>query len=195
MSMQIKKPLSNQPLPKNAKKVFKGVIFDVYQWELPGYDGKMRTFEKVKRPDTAMVIAVTEDGKIILGREEQPGKESSLGLVGGRIDEGEDPLGAAKRELLEETGYEGKEWALFDAFQPVSKMEWVIYTFIAKGCHKVAEQDLDGAEKIDLLLVSFDEFVEMILRNELDEKELKIRFLEAKLDPAKMAEIKQQFGL
>ncbi len=193
--MQIKKPTSNQPLPENAKKVFTGVIFDVYQWELLGYDGKMRTFEKVKRPDTAMVISVTEEGKIILAREEQPGKESSLGLVGGRIDEGEDPLEAAKRELLEETGHEAKEWALFDAFQPVSKMEWVIYTFIAKGCRKIAEQELDGAEKIDLLLVSFDEFFEMVLGDEFGEPELKIRFLEAKLDPAKMAEIKKQFGV
>ena len=195
METPIKKPVSNQPLPENAKKVFKGVIFDVYQWQLPGYDGKMRTFEKVKRPDTAMVIAITKEGKIILGREEQPGKEPSLGLVGGRIDEGEDPLGAAKRELLEETGYEAKEWAVFDAFQPVSKMEWVIYTFIAKGCRKVAEQNLDGAEKIDLLFVSFEEFIELALRDELDEPELKIRFLEAKLDPSKMAEIKKAFGL
>ncbi len=193
--MQIKKPISNQPLPENAKKVFKGVIFDVYQWELPGYDGKMRTFEKVKRQDTAMIISITEEGKIVLAKEEQPGKQSSIGLVGGRIDEGEEPLEAAKRELLEETGYEAREWLLFDAFQPVSKMEWAIYIFIAKGCRKMAQQNLDGAEKIELLLVSFDEFVEMLLKGEFRDLELKNRILEAKLEPAKMAEMKKQFGV
>jgi len=46
-NMQIKKPVSSQPIPEDAKKVFKGEIFDVYQWELEGYDGKMRIFEKI----------------------------------------------------------------------------------------------------------------------------------------------------
>ncbi|HVY67886.1 MAG TPA: hypothetical protein VHA30_03255 [Patescibacteria group bacterium] len=75
--------------------------------------------------------------------------------------------------------------------QPTSKIEWAVYTFIAKGCKKVTEQNLDGAEKIELLFVDFDKFVEMVLHNEFGDQELKIRFLEAK----KMDAIKQQFGM
>jgi len=163
--MQIKKPISNQPIPANAKRVFKGVVFDVYQWEQKGYDGKVKTFEKIKRYDTALIIPITKEGKIILAKQEQPGKKPFIGLVGGRVDEGEKPLEAAKRELLEETGYKAKEWLLFDALQPVSKIEWALYFFIAKGCHKVANQTLDGAEKIDLFLVNFDEFLEVMLHD------------------------------
>ncbi len=194
-NMQIKKPVSSQPIPEDAKKVFKGEIFDVYQWELEGYDGKMRIFEKIKRQDTAMIIPITEDGKIILGKQEQPGKKPFIGLVGGRLDEGEEPLVAAKRELLEETGYEATEWELFDASQPVSKIEWAIYIFIARGCRKVAEQNLDGAEKVEMLFVDFDEFVEMVLSEEFGDVELKVKLLEAKLDPVKMQAMKKQLGV
>lgn len=193
--MKIEKPLSKQPIPANAKRVFKGVIFDVWQWEQPGYDGKIKIFEKLKRWDTAMIIPVTENGEIILSRQEQPGKQPFIGSICGRSDEGEDPLTTAKRELLEETGYEAKDWLLFDAVQPTSKLEWAVYTFIAKGCRKVAEQNLDGAEKIDLLFVNFDKFVELVLQTEFGDQELKIRILEAKLDPVKMLEIKKQLGL
>ncbi len=200
----IKKPVSSQPIPKDAKKVFKGVIFDVYQWELTGYDGKTRTFEKLKRPDTVLVIPVTKDvppsheasagrRKIIIAKQEQPGKEPFIGLVGGRVDEGEEPLEAAKRELLEETGYESTDWELFDAGQSVSKIDWAVYIFIARGCKKVAEQNLDGAEKVELLFLDFDQFVETASQ-ERDEQ-LKIKLLEARLDPVKMQAMKKQLGV
>ena len=134
--MKITRPISKQPMPENAKLVFKGVVFDTYQWEIDGYDGSKKTFEKLKRPDTAMVVPVTEDGKIILGIQEQPNKPLFTGLIGGRFDEGEEPLEVAERELLEETGYKAKEWLLLDAVQPVSKIDWAVYTFIAKGVRK-----------------------------------------------------------
>ena len=78
-----------------------------------------------------------------------------------------------------------------DAYQPVGKIEWSIYTFVAKGSSKVSEQSLDGGEKIDLQFDTFDEFVDMILAGKLGGYEMKIRFLEAKLDPNKMTELKR----
>lgn len=94
--MEIQRPPSKQSLPSNAKLVFKGTIFDVYQWEQEGYDGKVKIFEKIKRPDTVVILPILEDGKILLARQGQPGKEPFLGTVGGRVDEGETPLEAAK---------------------------------------------------------------------------------------------------
>jgi 8-oxo-dGTP pyrophosphatase MutT (NUDIX family) len=189
--MNIQRPVSKQPLPENAKLVFKGVIFDTYQWEVDGYDGSKRVFEKLKRPDTAMIIPVTEDGQIIVALQEQPNKPPFIGTVGGRVDEGEDVLETAKRELLEETGYEAKDWILFDAVQLISKIEWAVYTFIAKGCKKVAEQNLDGAEKIELKFISFEEFINLAINDDKFEDEFKIKILEAKLQPEKMGELKK----
>ncbi len=192
--MEITRPKSKQPLPKNAKLVFKGIMFDTYQWEVDGYDGSKKVFEKLRRPDTVAIIPVTEDGRIIVLLQEQPHHLPFLGTPGGRVDEGENVLEAAKRELLEETGYEAKEWILFDAVQPVSKIEWVIYTFIAKGCKKVAEQNLDGAEKIELKFVSFEEFIDLAVNDDKFGDEFRIKILEAKLYPEKMDELKKLFN-
>src|SRR6266567_3374658 len=98
--MKIKRPRSLQPMPKEVKKVFSGVLFDVYQWQQKQYDGSYKTFEKIKRSDTVTVIPITNDRKIILTEQEQPATDPFIGFPGGVIDLDEDPLETAKRELL-----------------------------------------------------------------------------------------------
>lgn len=175
--MKIFKANSKQPIPKSAKRVFKGIMFDVYQWQQKMFDGTFQTFEKIKREDTAMVIPVTTDGKIILLKESQPGKKPFTALVGGRIGRNEKVLDAAKRELLEETGYEAREFIMFDSFQPVSKIEWNVYTFIAKDCKKVSEINPDSGEKIKLMPVSFEEFLKIVMSKEFNDTELTLKLL------------------
>ncbi|OGI60481.1 hypothetical protein A2641_03010 [Candidatus Nomurabacteria bacterium RIFCSPHIGHO2_01_FULL_37_25] len=193
--MKINRPKSKQPIPENAKRVFKGAVFDIYQWEQEMFDGTKTTFEKLKRPDTVVVFPVLDDGKIILIEEEQPGTEPSIQGAGGRVDEGEDILSAAKRELLEESGYEAKEFILWNAQHPVRKIDWVVYTFIAKGCKKIGKQNLDSGEKIKLLPVTFDKLVDIATNGHenFHEKEVIIKFYEAKLNKEKMEELKELF--
>jgi len=193
-SMEIAKPKSSQPIPDDAKRVFKGVIFDVYQWEQELFDGTKTTFEKLRRPDTVVVFPVLPDGKIILTEQEQPGKDPFIGATGGRVDEGEDTLAAAKRELLEESGYEAEEFILWDAQYPTSKIDWVVYTFIAKGLKKVADLDLDAGEKIKLKPVTFDEFIDLGTNEKFAEKEIIFKLLEAKLYPEKKEELRKLFN-
>ena len=193
--MKIEPQKSKQPIPENAKRVFKGVIFDVYQWEQEMFDGTKATFEKLKRPDTVVVFPVLPDGKIILTEQEQPGKEPFIGATGGRVDEGEDILMAAKRELLEESGYEAEEFILWDSQHPIGKIDWVVYTFIAKGLKKVADLHLDAGEKIKLLPVTLDKLIDIATDGHKNfyEKEVQIKFFEAKLNPKKMEELKELF--
>lgn len=194
--MNIQRPKSKQPIPEHAKKVFKGVLFDTYQWEQEMFDGTKTTFEKLKRPDTVVIFPVLPDGKIILTEQEQPGKEPFIGATGGRVDEGEDILSAAKRELLEESGYEAKEFILWDARHPTSKIDWVVYTFIAKGLKKVGDICLDSGEKIKLITLTFDEFLEITTNGKKDfaEQEILAKLFEAKLDPSKRAELQELFN-
>ncbi|MCE9549155.1 NUDIX hydrolase [Candidatus Nomurabacteria bacterium] len=193
--MEIERPKSKQPIPENAKRVFKGVVFDVYQWEQEMYDGKKATFEKLKRADTVVVFPVLPNGKIILTEQEQPGSAPFIGATGGRVEEGEDILTAAKRELLEESGYEAEEFILWDAQQPTKKIEWVVYTFIAKGLKKVADMSLDGGEKIKLIEVSLDELIDMPTRKNVyfAEQEIALKLMEAKIDKEKKKELMELF--
>ena len=58
-------------IPKEAKLVFKGQIFDVYQWKQKMFDGSYETFEALKRKDNASIIPVVGN-KILICEQEQP---------------------------------------------------------------------------------------------------------------------------
>lgn len=150
-------PTGARLIPENAKLVFQGVIFDVYQWPQEMFDGTTQTFEMLKRPDTVQVIAVKE-GKIVVLEQEQPGLGFSYTFPAGRYDmEGENELGAAKREMLEETGMTFQNWRMIEASQPHQKIDWVVYTFLANDFLEQTSQKLDPGEKIRVTLRTFKE--------------------------------------
>jgi ADP-ribose pyrophosphatase len=149
-------PKDARLIPNDAVRVFEGVIFDVYQWHQQMFDGSFATFEMMKRPDTIVVIPVKDD-KLVVIEQEQPGHSAFYDFPGGRHDvDSEDELSAAKRELLEETGMVFETWKLVDVSQPVFKLEWFIYTFIATDFKTQTEQDLDSGEKVSIRLEEFD---------------------------------------
>jgi ADP-ribose pyrophosphatase len=187
------KPVSAQPLPPEAKLVFKGIMFNVYQWEQQLYDGTTKIFEKLTRPDTVIIFPVLDDGRILLTEQGQPGVKPFIAAAGGRVDPGEDILAAAERELLEETGYEAREFALWDTTQPFSKIEWSVYTFIAKGLTKALKQTLDGGEQISLKPVSFEELLLIGTGPNFSEHEIVHYLYEARLDPKKKEELRKLF--
>lgn len=189
--MRINRPSSKQPIPVSAEKVFSGDMFDVYQWKQELYNGEYTTFEKLKRSDTVSVLPVTKEGKIIISRQEQPGTEPFYGVLGGRIDEGEDPLTAAKRELIEEAGMESDDLMLWDAAQPIEKIDWVIYLFIARDCRKVQDQSPDAGEKIELLYVDFDEFIQYARRPDFRDSEISLKLFRIANDNEKLKKLKK----
>lgn len=193
--MNIERPKSKQPIPENAKIVFKGVIFDIYQWEQEMFDGTNAIFERAKRQDSVTIFPVLPDGKILLNKEEQPGKPSFIAAPGGRVDEGEDLLDAAKRELLEETGYQAEEFIFWFGQNITPKVDWNVYIFIAKGLKKVADLNLDNGEKIKSLTVTLDEFIDMGAHEDMNfrEQEVFMKLLEAKYNPQKKKELEELF--
>lgn len=176
-------------IPPHAERVFQGVVFDVYQWEQEMFDGSKATFECLKRPDTLVVIPMVGD-KVYYALQEQPGKKPFLSLFGGRADEGETPLEAGKRELLEESGLVSDDWQELRRYSLHSKIDWTVYFFVARDCRKVAEQSLDAGEKIEVLETDLDTFLkEIITHPEFCEYELKGEIYSA-LNPEAMVELK-----
>lgn len=179
-------------IPKNAQRVHQGIIFDVYQWKQEMFDGTRKTYEKLKRRDSVTILPVTTDGKIILGDEEQPGRKPFISIPGGQVDGGENPERAARRELLEETGYEPGELELWRVVQPYgNKVEWDVHGYIARGCKKVQGQRLDSGERISLRLVTFDKFIQIAAFDEnFRVSELTLLVLRALLKPEEMEQLR-----
>lgn len=148
-----------EKIPKQARKVFKGIIFDIYQWPRKMYDGSIATWELLWRPDSVQVFSII-DNKILIEEQEQPGKKLIFSaLPGGRVDEGEKPLGAAKREMQEETGYQAKKWQLWKTRPMGHKTAATVHYYIARDCYQFQEQKVDSGEKIRLKLATFDELL------------------------------------
>lgn len=189
----IQRPQSKQHLPSHAKRVFEGEIFDVYQWEQVMYDGSTQTFERLKRDDTVVIIPTLADARILIVDEEQPGRSPALTMPAGRIEKDEEPLDAAKRELLEETGYASEEWVLYKAYQPVMKIEWCIYVFIARNCRKIAEQNLDAGEKIEIQTITLDELIALVQDPRFGTEELRVELTQARYDKEARASLEKIF--
>ena len=159
--MRIYTPPDAKLVPKEANKVFAGTIYDVYQWEQELFDGSKKTFEMLKRPDTVEVIGVVDD-QIVVNYEEQPDMKF-ITIPGGRHDEEEETeLDAAKREMQEETGYQFKNWKLITARQAATKIEHMIYTFLATNVIELGSKNLDAGERIETKLVSFPDLKQLI---------------------------------
>lgn len=150
-------------LPQNAKKVFSGIVFDVYQWEQELYDGTVTTFERAKRADTVTILAVTNTGSILILEQEQPMHDPFISLPGGVVDNGEAVTSAALRELQEEAGYTTEELEFQFSYNPGGRLIWQDHIFIARNCEQLGKQQLDGGEKIKVREVGFHEFVQIMI--------------------------------
>lgn len=153
-------PKNAKLIPENAECKFRGKLFDVYQWPQEMFDGSVSTFEMLKRQDTVTTIAI-RDNKIIITHQRQPRQDWFFDYPGGRHDNpAETELEAAKRELREETGLSFQNWKLINVTQPFSKIDWLIYTFLATDFIKQESQKLDAGEEIEVMEVTFDELRE-----------------------------------
>ncbi|SRR5260221_10418325 len=152
-------PKKFRAIPTSAKKVFEGIIFDVYQWEQKMFDDTTETFEMLKRPDTIGVITIV-DGKALILNEEQPNDIKRINFPLGRVNKNESILDAAYRELKEETGITPEKLYYVESIQEVGKIDWLIHFFISIGIKEQTDPKLDAGEKITLQTIEIDEIIE-----------------------------------
>lgn len=177
-------------IPEEADLVFKGVIFSVYQWKQQMFDGSTEIFEAIKRADTIQIIPTVGD-KVLLSYEEQPGKPLSFTFFGGRAEEGETPEMTAKRELREETGMESDDWELLKTYESGGKIDWTTYLFVARNCLKVTEPHLDPGEKIQVRELSFEDFLNIVDREDFWGKLIADDIFRIRMDPQRLENFKR----
>jgi ADP-ribose pyrophosphatase YjhB (NUDIX family) len=119
------------------------------------------------------------------------GNKIDITVKDGKVDPGESPKAAAERELMEETGYRAEIMEPWFEYEPDLNIDWTVFVYIARNIEKVAEQNLEGGEKITPKLFSFDKFIEFAVTDNFKATQIKIKVLEAKLDPEKMTELKK----
>lgn len=119
-------------------------------------------FEIKREGPTVCVVALTVEGSVILARQFRPGPEAVLlELPGGAVEDGEKPLAAIQRELLEETGYTGDFQYLGSSFHCAYSTR-ISHAFVATACHKVAEPKPDAHEAIEVVELPLDAFKEHV---------------------------------
>ena len=116
-------------------------------------------------PDWINVIAITEDGRFVIERQYRHGTQSvDYEICAGTMERGEQALEAAKRELLEETGYEGGDWQLYCKSCPnPAAMTTTNYTFLARGVKYSGERHLEKTEDIEIHLMSYDKVKDLVM--------------------------------
>lgn len=133
--------------------------------ELP--DGAViEDFYTVTIPDAAMVCALTTDGNVLLKSEYRYACQADMiECPAGMFEDGEhDPLAVAKRELLEETGYESDDWTyLGETLESTSKLTNRMHLFLARNCVKTASQHLDANEHLTVTKACLSKAVDMVM--------------------------------
>ncbi len=148
----------------SSEEIFNGKIVHLFRDTVRLPNGKPATREVMRHPGAAAVVPVTQDGNVILVRQYRyPFAQVMLEIPAGKLDPGEDPLVCARRELLEETGYEAAEFVSLGVFYPsVAVLDEKIYLYIAKGLtFRAANPDAD--EFLNVEQRPLDELVEEIM--------------------------------
>jgi len=157
------KKINETPFKAGWRKMLKRVF------EMP--DGRQVDFDIKQEGPAVCVLAITKNQQVVLAKQFRPGPEKILlELPGGNIEKNETPKQAAKRELLEETGYSG-DFQFVGQSLDCAYSTMIRYNFVATDCQKIQEQKLDENEFAEILEMPLAEFRKHIRSGQLTDVE------------------------
>jgi ADP-ribose pyrophosphatase len=172
-------PVATPRLPKNkaqilkSKLAYQGKIFSVYTEQVREPNGVEAMRDVVRHSGSVVVLAVDEttnpaDPLIVIERQfRHAADQYLLELPAGRVEPGENVLAAAKRELIEETGYRAKKWTKLVRYyaSPGFVGEWM-EIYLASGIKAgIAEPEDD--ERIEVRLMPLSQLLKMCAAGEI----------------------------
>jgi ADP-ribose pyrophosphatase len=173
-----KAPSAKKPPARKAKLVssklsYKGKVFDVYTDMLIEPNGHRNTRDVIRHNGSVVILAIDEsrnpaDPDVILERQYRHAVGQFLiELPAGTRDPGESPLAAAKREMIEETGYRAKRWTMLLKYfaSPGFLGEWM-QIYLARDIRE-GEAQLELDEQLDVLRMPLSEAMKMVAEGKI----------------------------
>jgi ADP-ribose pyrophosphatase len=157
----------------SSRESYRGPVFCVTTDEVIEPTGVRARRDVVHHTGSVVILAVDEssgDPHVLLEKQyRHAAGRFLLELPAGRIDEGEKPLKAAKRELLEETGYSARSWKrILHFWASPGFVAEAMSLFLARGLRPGAAQPEDD-EVIELKLVPLEKAVSMIFKGTIQD--------------------------
>ena len=136
----------------NSEEICKGNFLHVLRDTVQLPSGKLATREYVVHPGAVVVVALLDNGRVVLERQYRyPVGQVMIEFPAGKLEKGEDPLLCGQRELLEETGYRASHWAYAGLMHlAIAYSTEVIHVYFAKGLH-LGARSLDEGEFLDVI--------------------------------------------
>lgn len=156
--------------PVSSRVAYEGKLLTLKEDQVRLPNGQSATREYVLHQGASMVIPLFEDGSVLLERQYRyPVRNHFLELPAGKVDPGEAPLAAARRELLEETGYSAREWRhLITLYPCVGYSNERVDLFLARELTHEGHPGEDG-EFIECVRMGLEEALELARHGEITE--------------------------
>ena len=147
---------------------FKGRIINLRVDDVALSDGSKTIREVVEHPGGVCVAALTPDGRLPFVRQfRYPYGEIVAELPAGKLEKGEDPLDAIKRELVEEVGAQGTNWRSMGNLYPSPGYCGEIIRLFACDIDNMGESRPDEGEFLEVEYIPLEKAVDMVLAGEL----------------------------
>ena len=157
---------------------FEGRIIKVLRDTVELENGKTSAREVVCHNGGVCVAALTEKNEVLLVRQfRYPYKEVLLELPAGKLEKGEDPFEAVKREQMEETGTTGENYISRGNLYPSPGYCGEIIRIWACRVAQKGEMHLDEDEFLEVERIPLDKAVEMVLNNEIPDSKTQVGIL------------------
>jgi ADP-ribose pyrophosphatase len=139
-----------------SELVYQGLFLKVRRDKARLPDGSIHGREWVVHPGASAILALADDGRVLIERQFRYAMQQVyVEIPAGKIDPGETPLQTARRELLEETGYTAKQWALLTRIHPaIGFTNEIIDIFVARELGARETRKLDHGELLEIDWVS-----------------------------------------
>jgi ADP-ribose pyrophosphatase len=139
-----------------SELVYQGLFLKVRRDKARLPDGSIHGREWVVHPGASAILALADDGRVLIERQFRYAMQQVyVEIPAGKIDPGETPLQTARRELLEETGYTAKQWALLTRIHPaIGFTNEIIDIFVARELGARESRKLDHGELLEIDWVS-----------------------------------------